>query len=54
MERAHERGYARSIGVSNFSVSELDGVMGILSFEILDPIPVTPHGDALERRPKAL
>jgi diketogulonate reductase-like aldo/keto reductase len=26
MERAHERGYTRSIGVSNFSVSELDEV----------------------------
>jgi diketogulonate reductase-like aldo/keto reductase len=26
MERAHERGFARSIGVSNFSVSELDEV----------------------------
>jgi diketogulonate reductase-like aldo/keto reductase len=29
MERAHERGYARSIGVSNFSVSELDEVMSV-------------------------
>ena len=27
MERAQERGYARSIGVSNYSVSELDKVM---------------------------
>jgi 2,5-diketo-D-gluconate reductase A len=27
MERAHERGYARSIGVSNYSVSELDEVL---------------------------
>ena len=27
MERARERGYARSVGVSNFSVSELDGVI---------------------------
>lgn len=27
MERAHERGLARSIGVSNFSVGELDAVM---------------------------
>ncbi|EXG82439.1 aldo/keto reductase [Cryptosporangium arvum] len=26
MQRAHERGYARSIGVSNFSVSDLDAV----------------------------
>jgi diketogulonate reductase-like aldo/keto reductase len=27
MERAHERGYARSIGVSNFGVGELDQVL---------------------------
>jgi 2,5-diketo-D-gluconate reductase A len=27
MERAHERGYARSIGVSNYSVGELEEVM---------------------------
>ena len=27
MERAHERGYARSIGVSNYSASELDELM---------------------------
>ena len=29
MERAHERGYARSIGVSNFSVGELDELMSV-------------------------
>jgi diketogulonate reductase-like aldo/keto reductase len=29
MERALDRGYARSIGVSNFSVSELDEVMSV-------------------------
>jgi diketogulonate reductase-like aldo/keto reductase len=29
MERAHERGYARSIGVSNFSVSELGEVLSV-------------------------
>jgi diketogulonate reductase-like aldo/keto reductase len=29
MERAHERGYARSIGVSNYSVSELDDVLAV-------------------------
>ena len=29
MERAHERGYARSIGVSNYSVSELDELMSV-------------------------
>src|SRR5438876_8192725 len=27
MERAHERGFARSIGVSNFDVAELDAVL---------------------------
>jgi len=29
MERAHERGYARSIGVSNFSVGELDQLLAV-------------------------
>jgi diketogulonate reductase-like aldo/keto reductase len=29
MERAHERGHARSIGVSNFSVSELDELLAV-------------------------
>jgi 2,5-diketo-D-gluconate reductase A len=28
MERAHDRGHARSIGVSNFDVGELDEVIG--------------------------
>lgn len=31
MERAHARGYARSIGVSNFNVDDLDRVMGVAS-----------------------
>ncbi len=31
MEQARERGYARSIGVSNFSVQELEEVFGIAS-----------------------
>lgn len=31
MEQAHERGYARSIGVSNFSVAELDELSGVAS-----------------------
>jgi 2,5-diketo-D-gluconate reductase A len=31
MEQARERGYARSIGVSNFDVSELDQVIGVAS-----------------------
>ena len=29
MERAHERGYARSIGVSNYSANELDELAGV-------------------------
>ena len=29
MERAHERGYARSIGVSNYGVSELDELLSV-------------------------
>jgi diketogulonate reductase-like aldo/keto reductase len=29
MERAHQRGYARSIGVSNYSVSELDELLAV-------------------------
>jgi diketogulonate reductase-like aldo/keto reductase len=29
MERAHERGYARSIGVSNFSVGQLDELLSV-------------------------
>jgi diketogulonate reductase-like aldo/keto reductase len=29
MQRAQERGYARSIGISNFSVAELDELLGV-------------------------
>jgi diketogulonate reductase-like aldo/keto reductase len=29
MQRAHERGYARSIGVSNFSLAEIDELLGV-------------------------
>ena len=29
MQRAHEHGYARSIGVSNYSVAELDELLGV-------------------------
>jgi diketogulonate reductase-like aldo/keto reductase len=29
MQRAHERGYARSIGVSNFSVAQIDEVLAL-------------------------
>src|SRR3954465_4193119 len=33
MQRAHERGYARSIGVSNFSVSDIDAVFAVADVE---------------------
>src|SRR5258705_14008543 len=43
MERAHERGYARSIGVSNFSVGEIDALMAVAETRpVLDQIPFTP------------
>jgi diketogulonate reductase-like aldo/keto reductase len=29
MQRARERGYARSIGISNFSIAELDELLGV-------------------------
>jgi diketogulonate reductase-like aldo/keto reductase len=29
MQRAHERGYARSIGISNFSVAQVEEVLGV-------------------------
>jgi diketogulonate reductase-like aldo/keto reductase len=29
MQRAHERGYARSIGISNFSLAEIDELLGV-------------------------
>jgi diketogulonate reductase-like aldo/keto reductase len=31
MERAHERGFARSIGISNFDPGEIEAVMGLAS-----------------------
>jgi 2,5-diketo-D-gluconate reductase A len=31
MEQAHQQGYARSIGVSNFSLAELDELLGVAS-----------------------
>jgi diketogulonate reductase-like aldo/keto reductase len=33
MQRAHERGYARSIGVSNYSVAELDELLAVAEVE---------------------
>jgi 2,5-diketo-D-gluconate reductase A len=43
MERAHERGYARSIGVSNFSVGELAEVMSVASIKpVVDQVQFSP------------
>jgi 2,5-diketo-D-gluconate reductase A len=43
MERAHERGHARSIGVSNFSVGELEEVMSVASIEpVVDQVQFSP------------
>ena len=62
MEGARERGYARSIGVSNFNVSELEQVMAVAeSRPVVDQVQFSPfkyrrglldaceqHGAALE------
>jgi diketogulonate reductase-like aldo/keto reductase len=43
MEQAHERGHARSIGVSNFSVAELDELAGIASVApVVDQVQFSP------------
>jgi 2,5-diketo-D-gluconate reductase A len=43
MEEAHRRGYARSIGVSNFSVSELEQVIAIATIEpVLNQVQFSP------------
>ena len=43
MEEAHQRGYARSIGVSNFSVSELDQVIAIATVApVLNQVQFSP------------
>lgn len=43
MERAHERGYARSIGVSNFEVRELDEVLAVASVRpVVDQVQFSP------------
>jgi diketogulonate reductase-like aldo/keto reductase len=51
MERAHERGYARSIGVSNFSVGELDELMSVAE---TPPVVNQVQFSALEYRRKLL
>jgi diketogulonate reductase-like aldo/keto reductase len=62
MQRARERGYARSIGVSNFGASDLDAVLGVADVPpVLDQVQFSPfefrrglleacerHGVALE------
>jgi diketogulonate reductase-like aldo/keto reductase len=43
MERAHELGYARSIGVSNFSVAELDALAAVANVApVVNQVQVSP------------
>lgn len=43
MQRAHERGYARSIGVSNFDVAELESVLGVAEVPpVVDQVQFSP------------
>jgi diketogulonate reductase-like aldo/keto reductase len=43
MERAFERGYARSIGVSNYSVSELDELLAVAAIPpVLNQVQFSP------------
>jgi diketogulonate reductase-like aldo/keto reductase len=43
MQRAHERGYARSIGVSNYSASDLDAVLDVAEVPpVLDQVQFSP------------
>jgi 2,5-diketo-D-gluconate reductase A len=43
MERTHELGYARSIGISNFDVGELERVMTIATVEpVVDQVQFSP------------
>jgi diketogulonate reductase-like aldo/keto reductase len=57
MQRARERGHARSIGVSNFSVSELEAVLGVADVPpVLNQVQFSPFEfrrglqEACERR----
>jgi diketogulonate reductase-like aldo/keto reductase len=61
MERAQQRGYARSIGVSNFSVSELDELLSIAETRpVVNQVQFNPFAyrrgllDACEQRHVAL
>jgi diketogulonate reductase-like aldo/keto reductase len=43
MQRARERGYANSIGVSNFSVAELDELLGVADIPpVVDQVQFSP------------
>jgi diketogulonate reductase-like aldo/keto reductase len=61
MERAHQRGFARSIGVSNFSVSELDKLLSVAEARpVVNQVQFSPFEyrrgllDACEERRVAL
>ena len=61
MERARERGYARSVGVSNFDVRDLDQVMAMATVApVVDQVQFSPFEyrrkllDAAEQRRVAL
>jgi diketogulonate reductase-like aldo/keto reductase len=61
MERAHQRGYARSIGVSNYSVSELDELLSVAATRpVVNQVQLSPFKyrrkllDACEERNIAL
>ena len=61
MERAHELGYARSIGVSNYSVSQLDELMSVAEIPpIVNQVQFSPFEyrrnllDACEERNVAI
>jgi diketogulonate reductase-like aldo/keto reductase len=61
MERAHRQGYARSIGVSNFSVDELDELLGVADIRpVVNQVQFNPFAyrrrllEACEERDVAL
>ena len=61
MQRAHERGFARSIGVSNFSAADMDAVLGVADVPpVVNQVQFSPFEyrralqDTCERRGVAL
>jgi diketogulonate reductase-like aldo/keto reductase len=61
MQRAHARGYARSIGVSNFSVAQIDEVLGVADVRpVINQVQFSPFEyrrallDACEERGVAI